>query len=126
VFDRHVVVGGSLRESADGLSVDLRLPYYRGVELSMVTVDLWVDGEKISRDDLGVEVHGNRYAARDLGTVVDDRWPFTEAATIHVTRAGKLDAGSHEVKARVHVRVAYAPNGFDATDKKTLTVAEDR
>lgn len=122
MFDQHIVVDGSLRNTATGFSVDLRLPYYRGVELSMVTVTLRVDGEKVPVDDIDVEVHGNRYPARDLGAIIEDRWPFTEAATIHVAREGGLDDGPHEIKARVHVRVAYAPNGFDATNAKTMTV----
>lgn len=123
MFDQYVVVADSLRQTSAGFSVNLRLPYYRGLGLSMVTVDLWIDDAPVDPSDMTLTVHGNTHAVDALHEVLDDRWPFTEAATIEVRRPAPLDVDEHTVRARIHVRISYVPMGFSATDTKVMRPA---
>jgi hypothetical protein len=128
MFDKYIVVADSLRnvtdESGDvtGYSVQVRIPYYRGLGLSMVQVDLVVDGEAVPPRGVTVAVHGNEYKADELGDVLDDRWGFTEPATLTVAQPGGLTEGEHSVSATVHLRISYT-GGSVTSDTKTLAVA---
>ena len=56
MFDRYILVEDSLRNTDGGFAVDIRMPYYRGLGLSMVEdVTLTVDGH------LSSEYEGNRH-----------------------------------------------------------------
>ncbi|MFG1609815.1 DUF6379 domain-containing protein [Actinoplanes sp. NPDC049265] len=131
MFDRYIIVNDSLRatqsgESVTGFAVDLRLPYYRGLWLSAVTVSVHVDGEEIAPETASLTVHGNTYPLDRLSEVSEDRWPFDEAATFSVTRPGGLEVGEHVIAARLHVRVAYHAAGFEGHNEKTLVLREAR
>lgn len=125
MFDKYVIVADSLENLADGTGYQLRgrIPYYRGLGLSMVDVYLTVDGVDVPRSDVTFTVHGNRYPSDEMGDVYDDRWGFTEDAELSVAKSGGLAPGSHEVTLRVALRVSYNPYGSGATDTKTLAVA---
>lgn len=128
MFDKDALVDGSLRNvtrdgAVAGYAVDARIPYYRGLGLSMVEVDLTVDSQSVPRELVTFTVHGNSYRSDQLGEVLDDRWPFTEAATLTVARAGGLPAGTHDIALRIHLAVAYIPVGFNADIRKDLEVA---
>jgi hypothetical protein len=123
MFDRYVIVDGSLKNVEGGYELQGRIPYYRGLGLSMVDVDLTVDGALVAPEAVTFTVHGNSYRSDQLGEIYDDRWGFTEPATLTVAAPGGLDAGPHEVELRVRLRVSYNPHGSGATDQKTLTVS---
>ncbi|MFT4081676.1 MAG: DUF6379 domain-containing protein [Nocardioides sp.] len=128
MFDRYIVVEGSLRNRSDetgettGFAVDARIPYYRGLGLSMVEVDLTVDDEIIPRDQVSFVVHGNSYRSDEMDEVYDDRWGFTEAATLVVDRPGGLPAGEHRVSVLVSLRISYI-GGTQTTGTRVLEVA---
>lgn len=129
MFDKYIVVPESLRNVTDGskitgYAVDLRLPYYRGLELSAITVKLTVDGEPIDAGRITLRVHGNEYPLALLGNILHDRWAFTEAATLIVEQSEGLTPGEHEVSAYVHVRIAYHHPGFEGRNTKQLLVHE--
>lgn len=128
MFDKYVVVEGSLRNessggSITGYSVDVRIAYYRGLGLSMVDVALEVDGEPVKVSDITFSVHGNSYPADGMGEILDDRWGFTEAATLTVAKPGGLTPGEHTVHFTEWLRVSYAPAPSETHDTKVLTVA---
>jgi hypothetical protein len=127
MFDKYVIVDGSLRNveregEPVGFCLDARIPYYRGLGLSMVGVDVTVDGETLPRSDVTFSVHGQHYRSDEMDEVFDDRWGFTEPATLSVDRPGGLTPGDHEVTLKVSLRVSYSPNS-GATDSKRLAVA---
>ena len=124
MFEKYVLVGGSLRRAGNGFSVDLRIPYYRGLGLSMVNVpELTVDGEPVDLSDARFSVHGNTYALSDLPDVVDDRWGFREAATLTVP-GRPLPPGTHEVSVVVVLRISYLPVPSSTRATKTLALIE--
>ncbi|BDZ44126.1 C-glycoside deglycosidase beta subunit domain-containing protein [Naasia aerilata] len=127
MFDRYIIVDGSLRNVGDGnptgYAIDTRIGYYRGLGLSMVDFDLEVDGEAVPKESITFQVHGHDYPADSLGDVLDDRWGFNEAATLIVDHPGGLPAGEHEVHYRQWLRISYLPTPSQNDDRKVMSVA---
>lgn len=128
MFDNYAIVAGSLRNvnsgsEVTGYSVDIRIAYYRGLGLSMVDVALEVDGKAVPTSDITFTVHGNSYPADQMGDVFDDRWGFTESATLTVRKPGGLVPGEHTVHFTEWLRVSYAPAPSETHDTKVLVIA---
>ena len=127
MFDKYIVCEDSLRttdESRTRATVDVRMPYYRGLGLSMVEgVDLVVDGRPVAPAAVSFTVHGNTYPMTDLSSVLDDRWEMGERATIGFEVGEPLAAGDHVVSAAVRLRISYMPVPGGGRDSKTLVLA---
>ncbi|MDE2302290.1 MAG: hypothetical protein KGK11_06990 [Sphingomonadales bacterium] len=101
-----------------------RLPYYRGLGLSMIEdIAVSVDGEAVARADVRFEVRGRRYRLDEMESVFDDRWNFGEKARIIVLRPGGLAQGPHAIDFAVRMRVSYLPFVPTAKDRKELLLA---
>lgn len=112
MFEKYLLVDDSLRNVDDGtyvtgFCVDVRIAYYRGLGLSMVSADLEVNGERIPREHITFSVHGNSYPLDEMSWILDDRWGFTEAATLTVAHPGGLATGEHTVHLTEWLRVSY-------------------
>jgi len=127
MFDKYIVCEDSLRttdESRTQAVVDIRMPYYRGLGLSMVEgVDLVVDGHPVAPTAASFTVHGNTYRMTDLPSVVDDRWEMGERAAIGFVVEEPLTTGDHVVSAAVRLRISYMPVPGGGRDSKTLALA---
>jgi hypothetical protein len=127
MFDKYIVCEDSLRttdEARTNAVVEVRMPYYRGLGLSMVEgVDLVVDGTPVPAAATTFTVHGNTYTMTELPTVLDDRWEMGERAEVGFAPAEPLAPGEHVVTAIVRLRISYMPVPGGGRDTKTLTVA---
>jgi hypothetical protein len=127
MFDKYIVCEDSLRTTDAARTsavVEVRMPYYRGLGLSMVEgVDLVVDGTPVPAAATTFAVHGRRYAMTELPTVFDDRWEMGERAEVGFTLPEPLAPGDHEVTAAVRPRISYMPVPGGGRDTKTLTLA---
>jgi hypothetical protein len=127
VFDKYIVCEDSLRttdEARTQASVEIRMPYYRGLGLSMVEgVDLTVDGTPVPAEATSFTVHGNTYPVTGLSSVLDDRWEMGEPARLDFRVAAPLALGPHTVTAVVRLRISYMPVPGGGRDTKTLTLA---
>lgn len=128
MFDDKIIVPDSLErldaaDGAAGFALQARLPYYRGLGLSMVEdILVTVDGEKIPRGNIRFSVRGRRWALDEMETEYGDRWNFGEKARILVERPGGLNDGEHEVEVGVRMRISYLPFTPTTTDRKVLTL----
>ncbi|HEX2551819.1 MAG TPA: DUF6379 domain-containing protein, partial [Nocardioidaceae bacterium] len=70
MFDRYIVCEEGFRALDDGRTggvVAVRMPYYRGLGLSMVeAVDLVLDGTPVPADRTTFSVHGHTYTFDQL------------------------------------------------------------
>ena len=124
MMDKLMIVEDSLENVAGGFAFLGRLPYYRGLGLSMVEdIQVTVDGETIAREDVRFTVRGKTYSLDQMETVYDDRWNFGEKATITALKAGGLTPGKHKLEFAVRNRISYLP--FVPTTKcvKKLSLA---
>lgn len=125
MFDDKIIVPDSLEslDGKDGFALQARLPYYRGLGLSMVEdIAVTVDGEKVPRGDIRFSVRGNTWTLDEMETEYGDRWNFGEKARVEVLKAGGLSAGDHDIEVGVRMRVSYLPFVPTTTDRKTLTL----
>lgn len=124
MFDNKIIVPDSLERLDNGFAVQARLPYYRGLGLSMVEdIAVTIDGEKVPRENVRFSVRGNSWSLDEMGTEYGDRWNFGEKARILVEKPGGLAAGDHDVEVGIRMRVSYLPFTPTTTDRKTLALA---
>ncbi|RIV87746.1 C-glycoside deglycosidase beta subunit domain-containing protein [Aurantiacibacter zhengii] len=129
MMDNKMIVEGSLENYEDGCAVKGvkflgRLPYYRGLGLSMVEdIQVAIDGQQVPREDVRFQVRGKTYTLDEMETVYDDRWNFGEKATIIALKDGGFGEGTHTVEFGVRMRVSYLPFVPTTKDTKELALA---
>ena len=129
MYDKYMIVGEAFRQCARGrpahrLPVGLRLPYYRGVVLSLVgETILAVDGERIPAEKMTVTVGGRTFPMTELENEPVAKWEFGEVGIVTVDRPGGLAPGEHTVELKQHMKISYVPVGFWGNDQKTLSLA---
>ncbi|MEH7131058.1 DUF6379 domain-containing protein [Neobacillus drentensis] len=120
---RNVVKDGDII----GFEVKLRIPYYRGIALSLInSINLEIDGVSFSREDMTFSVETGSFPYNELSTVINNRWEFGEKATLFVKKANGLSEGTHNVHAIVNLRISYLPWPNIGEDTKNITLEEDR
>ncbi|PTT68581.1 C-glycoside deglycosidase beta subunit domain-containing protein [Arthrobacter sp. HMWF013] len=128
MFDKYIIVEDTLRNVAvggevTGFQLGVRLPYYRGLGLSMVEdIEVTLDGVTAPAESVSLTLHGNRYRLTDLPGIFDDRWEMGEVATVFVSKAGGLSNGEHTVAVRERLRISYMPVPGGGADQKTLSL----
>lgn len=129
MFDNKIIVPDSLERVTDvdgkpGFAVLARLPYYRGLGLSMVEdIAVTIDGEKIPRSDVRFSVRGRTWTLDQMETEYGDRWNFGEKARVLVQKAGGLSPGKHVVELAIRMRISYLPFVPTTGDRKELAAA---
>ena len=125
MFDRYIVCEEGFRTHADGRPggvVEVRMPYYRGLGLSMVeAVELTVDGVPVPLERTDFTVHGKTYRFDELPSVLDDRWEMGERAQLGFLM-DDLAAGEHDIAVTVRLRISYMPVPGGGRDRKRLTL----
>ena len=126
MFDKYMICEDTVRNvSREGKSVGFefgaRLPYYRGLALSMVEdVGVTIDGEKIPRSAVRVTVAGRTYTLDEMETVYDAVWNFGEIVTVTALRNGGLAPGEHRLELTEQLRVSYMPFPVVGRDTKVV------
>jgi hypothetical protein len=129
MFDKYMIVSEEFKNvhqggEVTGFQIGARLPYYRGIVLSLVDpTDLSVDGEHYAPENITVTVHGNTYKLTELEDQDVDRWEFGEVGILTVSKPGGLEPGRHEVEIQQHLKISYVPRGFVGHDHKVLELA---
>lgn len=129
MFDKYIVCEDGFQNVSEGgqvigFQVKARLPYYRGLGLSMVeTLGVAIDSEPVAREAIRVTLHGNTYTLDEMEREYEDRWEFGEEGTVTVVKAGGLTPGAHTVEVSPQLRVSYLPFILMGRDTKVLTLA---
>lgn len=130
MFDKYIIVEDTLRnvvkdDDVTGFQLGVRLPYYRGLGLSMVEdVRVTVDGQTAPAGSVSLTVHGNTYKLTELPGIFDDRWEMGEVATVFVERRGGLAPGEHAVAVSERLRISYMPVPGGGADQKVLSLRD--
>jgi hypothetical protein len=128
MFDRYMICDETVRNvSSDGrvngFEFGARLPYYRGLGLSMVEdVAVTLDGEKIPRERVRVTVGGRTFTLDEMETEYQARWEFGEVATVTVLKDGGLAPGEHKLELVEQLRVSYMPFPLSGKDVKVVRI----
>ena len=109
-----------------GFQFNARLPYYRGLGVSMIeNIWLTVDGADIPQDKIRVTLHGHTYTLDEMEHESEDRWEFGEVGIVTVDRVGGLQPGTHTIKMKDHLRISYLPFPLYGESTKELRLANE-
>lgn len=109
---------------AVGFQFKCRLPYYRGLGISMIEdLDVVVDSEPVRREAIKVNLHGKTYTLDEMEKVYDVCWEFGEKGIVIVEKPGGLSAGEHTIQVTPHLRISYLPFILTGNGSKTLMLA---
>ena len=128
MYDKYIIVDKGLKNVTENgrtgsFQFEARLPYYRGLTLSMLeNIAIKVDGTPVNRDEITLTLHGNTYTLDELETEYTDRWEFGEKGLIMVARSGGVEPGEHEIELTHFIRISYRPSILTGKDKKLLTL----
>jgi hypothetical protein len=91
-----------------GFQVKVRIPYYRGVFLSMVEdFRVTVDGQLFGPDKIRISLHDRSYSLQELDKAADVHWDFGQWAALIVAKPGGLATGMHTVEVGILARTSY-------------------
>ncbi|MEA1651171.1 DUF6379 domain-containing protein [Nitrospirillum sp. BR 11164] len=128
MFDKYMICEdgfGNVVEDGQvvGFTFLARLPYYRGIGLSMVEdIGVVIDGEPVSRQDVRFSVRGRTWTLDEMETEYTERWNFGEKAAVTVLRPNGLAPGRHRLQLSERIRVSYLPFVPTTRDAKELVI----
>ena len=128
MFEKYMIVEDNLKNVVEngltkGFEFGARLPYYRGVCLSMVEeIEVSLDGEVLPQDRVDITVHNNTYNLQQRENETEDRWEMGEVATLIVHKEGGLSAGKHELGLKINIRIGYLPFPAIRVASKTIQI----
>ena len=126
MYEKYIIVTEETKnikkdQSIIGFQLGARVPYYRGLGISMIEhIELTVDGNKIPDTDILVEIHGNTYSLKQMETEESDRWEFGEVGHIKVLQNNGLSSGRHVITLIFTLRISYMPVLAHRKDSKEI------
>ena len=91
-----------INDKISGFELGARLPYYRGVALSMVQeIEVSLDGEVLPQNIVDITVHDNTYNLEQRENETDDRWEMGEVATLTIHKDDGLSKGEHQIGLKI-------------------------
>ena len=100
-----------LRATPNGAEIDVRLPWYRSLPVSVVEVgSLKVDGQDVAPGDIRFEINGKSFELKDLPAHSGEFWFVLDAAVLRLPGV-RLEPGTdHEVELQLHLYPPYVPH----------------
>jgi hypothetical protein len=134
VYEKYLLVNRGFRNvsqngKSTGFQVKIRIPYYRGVCLSMIKdVTIIVDGEKFPLEKLKMTFGDHSYSFDEMKNVNDVYWRFGEMATLTVEKQSGLKMGMHTVEVRILVDTGGGNTPYSQAGRRELVerLATDR
>lgn len=109
-FSDYLITPEDSLVTPDGLVLDLRLPWYRSLPLSVVMpTQLLVDGQPLSLEGATVEYEGRRYTLAELPEQTGTVWFIQDSVLLHVPTPQPLSAGPHHVVVTLNLYPPYIP-----------------
>ena len=128
MYDQYVIVGEEFKNvirdgKIVGFQIGERLPYYRGVVLSLLgETKLTIDGELIPPERIILTISGKTLPITEAENEPVIKWEFGDVGILTVDKPDGLKPGRHKLTLYQHVKTPYIPNGVAATDEKELTI----
>lgn len=109
-FSDYLITPEDSRVTPEGLVLDLRLPWYRSLPLSVVMpTQLLVDGENLPLEGATVEYEGRRYKLAELPEQTGVFWFIQDSVLLHVPTPKPLTGGKHHVVVTLNLYPPYIP-----------------
>jgi len=109
-FSDYLITPEDSRITPESLLLDLRLPWYRSLPLSVVMpTQLVLDGEPLSLDGATVSYEGREYTLAELPEQVGTSWFIQDSVVLKVPTPKPLAAGKHHVLLTLNLYPPYIP-----------------
>jgi hypothetical protein len=115
-----------------GFNLDLRINYYRGMQLSTVeTLKVTVDGMEIPSGLMMAQLNGKCFGTDELKQMYQEYWGIKDPMHLRIFNGGLPD-GEHEVSVKLIFKSPYMKftegvyGLVDGSCSKRLTIAEGR
>ena len=106
-----------------GFNVKIRIPYYRGVALSLVeNVEVKYDNEVYPKEVLTFTTADGTFTFDEMATMTTLRWEYGEKATVFVPRKGGFGMGGHMVEVTCSIRISYMGGASNVKCAKYVSV----
>jgi Domain of unknown function (DUF6379) len=128
MFEKYMILENDVQNIVEngkitGFQFGARLPYYRGLGLSMVEdIGVKIDGQAIDAERISLSVHGNIYTLNQMETEAHDRWEMGEVGHISVRKDGGLSKGEHQLNLMLNLRISYLPFPAIRVSEKTIMI----
>jgi hypothetical protein len=100
-----------LRAGRSGLEIDVRLPWYRSMPLSVVELaSLAIDGQPVAADSIAFEVNGRSFPLAHLPEQVNEFWFVLDDAVLRVSGLPVRAGETHEVELQLNLYPPYIPH----------------
>lgn len=130
MFDKYMICEHDFRNviedgAVTGFQFRARLPYYRGLGLSMVeSLVVTVDDQRFSRQAVRVTLHGSTYTLDEMELEYKDRWEFGEEGIFRIEKDLGLSSGLHKIELEATLRISYLPFLLVGGDAKVISLTE--
>jgi hypothetical protein len=117
MFVTRVISDNGLTRTGSGFDLDIRLPWYRSLPLSTVSIaELKIDGQSIAPDAIQFEVNGKIFALDELSQHPEEWWFVLDSAYLHVSGTTLQPGTQHKVTATVGIKPPYIPGFYRLTE----------
>ena len=100
-----------LRATPNGIEIDVRLPWYRSLPVSVVEIgSLRVDDQVVAASDIRFEINGKSFDLNELPARSDEFWFVLDAAVLRLPKARFEPGTDHEVELQLNVYPPYVPH----------------
>lgn len=105
-----MIVPEKVKKTENGFEIAARLPYYRGISLSMLEeIEVSVDGEALPQEDILITVNGKTFDLEQRENELEERWEMADDAILTIKKAGGFASGEHTVGLKMILRIGYLP-----------------
>ncbi len=110
-FSRLLLNDRGLRVGEAGTEIDVRLPWYRSLPLSVVDVGyLGIDGAEVPKEAMRLRVNGKCFDLGELPDRTEEFWFVLDTAVLQVSWPTNADRPSHEVDLQLDLYPPYIPH----------------
>jgi hypothetical protein len=122
MMEHRVISDDGLSVTPNGCAIDIRLPWYRSLPLSVVEVgDVEIDGALIDRERIQFELNGESLRLNELRPRTQEWWYVLDSAILKIDGFPMARNKSHVVSVTVSIRPPYI-HGFNRITKTTKTI----
>lgn len=128
MFEKYMIVDDNLKNvvkegKVSGFQFGARLPYYRGVSLSMLEeIEVSIDGKVLPQDQVYLKIGDNTYDLKHREEELVDRWEMGDVVNLYIQKEGGLSKGSHDLGLKINIRIGYLPFPAIRNAQKKITI----
>ena len=117
MFVNRVISDDGLTATESGIDIDIRIPWYRSLPLSVVGItDVEIDGRHIPIQDATLEVNGKTFRLGELKDHCNEWWFVLDSGFLHIPGLLLQHDTEHQVRVTISIRPPYIPGFYRLTE----------